>query len=217
MTQPAPHAADPSAVLAVARAWIGTPYLHQSSVLGVGADCLGLARGIWRALHGEELWDLPPYSRDWGEVGGREVLAEAARAALIEIPVEAAGPGALVLFRMGPGSPAKHCGVLGESLIRPSFVHAYDRTGVVEEPLTEAWARRAAYAFLFPAPTVPSAPVEAAPDETATSPEPVAAEAIAPGDEAEPTPQVPGAADPVEAAPDAASEGPAAPETGGGG
>ena len=144
--------ADPSAVLAIARSWLGTPYLHQSSVRGVGCDCLGLARGIWRALHGDEPWDVPPYSRDWGEAGRREVLAEAARAALIEVALGDAGPGTLVLFRMAPGVPAKHCGLLGESVIRPSLIHAYDRSGVVEEAFTPAWARRAAFAFVFPAP-----------------------------------------------------------------
>ena len=144
--------ADPSAVLAAARAWIGTPYLHQSSVQGVGCDCLGLARGIWRALHGDELWEVPPYSRDWGEAGRREVLAEAARAALIEIPLDAAGPGTLILFRMVPSVPAKHCGLLGASVMRPSLIHAYDRSGVVEEAFTPAWSRRAAFASVFPAP-----------------------------------------------------------------
>lgn len=144
--------ADPSAVLATARAWIGTPYLHQSSVQGVGCDCLGLARGIWRALHGYEPWEVPPYSCDWGEAGAREVLAEAARAALIEVEVGDAGPGTLILFRMAPGAPAKHCGLLGESVIRPSLIHAYDRSGVVEEAFNPVWVRRAAFAFLFPAP-----------------------------------------------------------------
>jgi NlpC/P60 family putative phage cell wall peptidase len=143
--------ANPSAVLAIARAWAGTPYLHQSSVQGVGCDCLGLARGIWRGLHGDELWEVPPYSRDWGEAGRREVLAEAARAALIEIPLDAAGPGTLILFRMAPGVPAKHCGILGASVMRPSLIHAYDRSGVVEEAFTPAWSRRAAFAFVFPA------------------------------------------------------------------
>jgi NlpC/P60 family putative phage cell wall peptidase len=154
--------ADPSAVLAIARNWLGTPYLHQSSVQGVGCDCLGLARGIWRALHGDEPWEVPPYSRDWGEAGRREVLAEAARAALIEVPLSDAGSGALVLFRMAPGVPAKHCGLLGESVIRPSLIHAYDRSGVVEEAFTPAWARRAAFAFQFPATpsAVPANPVE---------------------------------------------------------
>ena len=144
--------ADPSAVLASARAWLVTPYLHQSSVQGVGCDCLGLARGIWRTLHGDEPWEVPPYSRDWGEAGRREVLAEAARAALIEIALDAAGPGTLILFRMAPGVPAKHCGILGAGVMRPSLIHAYDRSGVVEEAFTPAWARRAAFAFVFPAP-----------------------------------------------------------------
>ena len=144
--------ADPSAVLAIAGAWLGTPYLHQSSVQGVGCDCLGLARGIWRALHGDEPWDVPPYSRDWGEAGRREVLAEAARAALIEIPLDAAGPGTLILFRMAPGVPAKHCGILGASVMRPSLIHAYDRSGVIEEAFISSWARKAAFAFVFPAP-----------------------------------------------------------------
>jgi NlpC/P60 family putative phage cell wall peptidase len=145
--------ADPSAVLAIARAWAGTPYLHQSSVQGVGCDCLGLARGIWRALHGDEPWEVPPYSRDWGEAGRREVLAEAARAALIEIPLDVAGPGTLILFRMAPSVPAKHCGILGASVIRPSLIHAYDRSGVVEEAFTPTWSRRASFAFQFPAPS----------------------------------------------------------------
>ena len=155
-------AADPSAVLAIARAWIGTPYLHQASVSGVGKDCLGLARGIWRSLHGGEPFDVPPYSRDLGEAGRREVLAEAARAALIEVSLGDAGPGALILFCMAPGVPAKHCGILGASVMRPSLIHAYDRSGVVEEAFTPAWSRRAVFSFQFPATpsAVPPNPVE---------------------------------------------------------
>ena len=151
MTANTPIPADPSAVLAIARAWLGTPYLHQSSTRAVGCDCLGLARGIWRALHGDEPWEVPPYSRDWGEAGRREVLAEAARATLIEIPLDAAGPGTLILFRMATSAPAKHCGLLGESVIRPSLIHAYDRSGVVEEAFTPVWSRSAAFAFQFSA------------------------------------------------------------------
>jgi len=30
------------------------------------------------------------------------------------------------------------------------FIHAYERTGVIEETLTAAWRRRFALAFLFP-------------------------------------------------------------------
>ena len=39
---------DRNGVVAIARAWIGTPYEHQASCLGAGTDCLGLLLGIWR-------------------------------------------------------------------------------------------------------------------------------------------------------------------------
>ena len=139
--------ADPSAVLAIARAWIGTPYLHQSSVQGVGCDCLGLARGIWRALHGNEPWDVPPYSRDWGETLATEVLAEGAAGWLVPIPLDAARPGSVVLFRMMPQAIAKHVGILTGAA---SFIHAFQGIGVIEEDMTRAWRRRLAFAFDFP-------------------------------------------------------------------
>ena len=42
-------------VVVEARRWLGTPYLHQASECGVGADCLGLLRGVWRGVIGPEL------------------------------------------------------------------------------------------------------------------------------------------------------------------
>ena len=140
--------ADPDAVIAVARRWLGTPYHDQASLRGVGCDCLGLARGVWRDLVGAELQAIPPYSRDWGETGVREVLAEGARTMMIEMPIADIGPGTLVLFRMAPRAIAKHVGILTAD---DSFIHAYDRLGVIEEELTTAWSRRIAFAFRFPA------------------------------------------------------------------
>jgi NlpC/P60 family putative phage cell wall peptidase len=141
-------AADPEAVIAAARAWLGTPYHDQASLRGVGCDCLGLARGVWRDVSGAEPQLIPPYSRDWGETGAREVLADGARAMMIEIPVGEIVPGALVLFRMAPRAIAKHVGILTAP---DRFIHAYDRLGVIEEALTTAWARKIAFAFHFPA------------------------------------------------------------------
>ena len=101
MTAPVPTA-DPAHVIAVARSWLGTPYHDQASLRGVGCDCLGLARGVWRDVVGPEPFPIPPYSRDWGETGPREVLADGARAMMPEIAPADAPPSALILFRMMP-------------------------------------------------------------------------------------------------------------------
>jgi NlpC/P60 family putative phage cell wall peptidase len=105
-------AADPDMVIAVARSWLGTPYHDQASLKGVGCDCLGLARGVWREVVGLEPFPIPPYSRDWGESGPREVLAEGARRMMPEIAPGDASPGALILFRMMPRAIAKHVGIV---------------------------------------------------------------------------------------------------------
>ena len=93
------------AVLASARSWIGTPYRHQASRKGAGCDCLGLVRGVWREVCGEEPLDVPPYSPDWAERTGRETLLRAARTCLTEIGKHAARPGDVMLFRMRPDAP----------------------------------------------------------------------------------------------------------------
>ena len=140
--------ADPDLVIAVARSWLGTPYHDQASLRGVGCDCLGLARGVWREVVGPERLPIAPYSRDWGESGPREVLAEGARRMMPEVAPTNAPPGALILFRMMPRAIAKHVGILTGP---DTFLHAYERLGVIEEPLPPTWRRRIAFAFLFPA------------------------------------------------------------------
>jgi len=137
----------PARIVKATRRWIGTPYHDQASVRGVGCDCLGLLRGVWREFVGPEPMPIPPYSRDWGEVGPVEVLAKAARAAMIELDVADARTGDVVLFRMRAGAIAKHCGILSGGC---KFIHAHERTGVIEEHLTPAWQRRIAFAFRFP-------------------------------------------------------------------
>jgi NlpC/P60 family putative phage cell wall peptidase len=134
-------------IIAAARAWLGTPYHDQASLRGTGCDCVGLARGVWREVVGPEPFPLPPYSRDWGETGSRELVAEVARRMMIEVSVTEAGPGAMVVFRMMPRAIAKHVGILTAP---GSFIHAYERLGVIEQPLTQSWRRRIAFAFLFP-------------------------------------------------------------------
>jgi len=139
----------PARIVKATRRWLGTPYHDQASMRGVGCDCLGLIRGVWRDVVGPEPMPVPPYSRDWGETGPVEVLAEAARAAMIELEVSEARTGDVILFRMRTGAISKHCGIISGA---HHFIHAYERSGVIEEVGTPAWRRRIVYAFRFPTP-----------------------------------------------------------------
>lgn len=133
--------------MAEAKLWLGTPYHHQMSLRGVGCDCLGLVRGIWRALYGTEP-ELPPaYSPDWGEASGRETLYEAAARNLVEIPKTEAQPGDVLLFRMQRGAPAKHAGVLIED---GRFIHAYSGRSVARHAYSSWWQEKQVAAFTWP-------------------------------------------------------------------
>lgn len=135
----------------IARAWIGTPYRHQASCQGAGADCLGLVRGVWRGLYAAEPAVVPAYTPDWSEPQGEEVLWRAALTHLERKDPEASAPGDVILFRMRSGAVAKHLGLQSSVQPVPRFIHAYDGHGVVETTLSGPWARRVVARFAFPA------------------------------------------------------------------
>lgn len=129
------------------REWIGTPYVHQASLKGTGTDCLGLIRGVWRALYGDEPQPVPAYSADWGEVGAREPLLTVARITLDELNIQATKPGDILIFRMRSNACAKHCAILSSD---HQMIHAYSNHAVCEVPFTLAWQRKVAGVFRFP-------------------------------------------------------------------
>jgi NlpC/P60 family putative phage cell wall peptidase len=134
-------------IVAAARRWIGTPYQHQASLRNVGCDCLGLVRGMWRDVYGEEPEDTPPYVADWAESSQQEALAEAARRHMTEIAPCDAKAGDLLLFRWRTHLPAKHAGIMSGA---EQMIHAQDGARVAEVWLTPWWKRRIAFAFRFP-------------------------------------------------------------------
>lgn len=137
-------------VVAAARSWIGTPYVHQHSVKGAGCDCLGLLRGVWREVYGAEPEQVPPYTMDWSEPQGDEVLWRAAGRHLVRKTADSAAPGDVLLFRMRDGSVAKHLGLQADIGGGASFIHSYSGQGVVESPLAVPWRRRIVARFEFP-------------------------------------------------------------------
>ena len=158
-----------SAILAEARDWIGTPYMHQASAKGAGCDCLGLVRGVWRALYGAEPEATPAYTPDWAERAGAETLLDAARRNMREIAIDNAAPGDALLFRMHAQAPAKHCAILDAAIggrqsavgngaatadcrspTADFIIHAYWGRAVVRSRFAPWWRARCAAAFSFP-------------------------------------------------------------------
>ncbi|MCP3969405.1 MAG: peptidase [Rhodobacteraceae bacterium] len=137
-------------VLAEARRWLGVPYVHQASARGAGCDCLGLLRGVWRALYGHEPETVPAYTADWSEAPRDERLWSAARRHLVVKALDEEASGDVLLFRMRDRGVAKHLGLAGAVGATPTFVHAYTGHGVIESPLSAPWRRRIVARFCFP-------------------------------------------------------------------
>jgi len=135
----------PNTVLA--RGWLGTPYQHQASLKGVGTDCLGLIRGLWRERFGVEPEVPPAYSPSWAEAGLEETLAHAGRRHLIEVQPLLFEEGDVLLFRWRAHLPAKHAGI---ATSRTTMIHAQEGAVVSEVALNSWWLSRLAFAFRFP-------------------------------------------------------------------
>jgi NlpC/P60 family putative phage cell wall peptidase len=134
-------------VVTAARGWIGTPYHHQASLPGVGADCLGLIRGVYREITGSEAPAVPSYSRDWDEATGHESMLAAARTHLVERDRGLALPGDVLIFRMRSSGIAKHAAILASNV---TMIHAMEGASVTEVPYSAWWSRRLAGVFSFP-------------------------------------------------------------------
>ena len=139
--------------LAEARLWLGTPYQHGQSARGVGCDCLGLVRGVWRALYGAEPCAVPAYTGDWAEVGATERLKEAFDQWLEPMPLSEARAGDVLIFRMRDNAIAKHAAILSAGDVddtRAQLIHAYWGHAVTETWLGHWWRLRLVGAYAFP-------------------------------------------------------------------
>lgn len=123
-------------VVDLARSWIGTPYHHQASLKGIGCDCIGLIRGVWRELYGDEAEEIPAYSRDWGDVSGDDDLIGAANRHLIAVSKADLRDGCVFAIRWRGSASAKHVCIMSRD---GRFIHGYEKSGVVETTLSPLW------------------------------------------------------------------------------
>ncbi len=138
-------------IITCARSWIGTPYRHNACLKSVGADCLGLLRGVYQEIYGTAPAP-PPYTPDWGETpdaDGKfpELLLEATRLYLQPCVLADRAPGDVILFRIFTHGPIKHCAFLSSP---QKMIHAYTGHDVRESHIGLWWERRITHAFRFP-------------------------------------------------------------------
>ena len=133
-------------IVRVARKWVGTPYMHQASLPGVGCDCIGLVRGIWRELIGPEPEPMQPYTADWAEANGEESLIALGEKHFVPIDSGAFRAGDLLVFRFRENAVAKHVGIACDAA---HMIHAHDGARVAEVAIG-SWRRRIVRAFAFP-------------------------------------------------------------------
>lgn len=144
-------------VVEAARLWIGTPFCHQASARGQGCDCLGLIRGVYRDVYGQEAAASPDhranytdYRPDWAQRGAEERLLTGLSRHLGRLPAGEAQTGDVLVFRMRIDGPASHCAIVSGP---GAMLHAWQRRGVCETALCAGWRRRAVARFGFPSPS----------------------------------------------------------------
>jgi len=136
----------PERIEQAARQWIGTPFHHQASVMGVGCDCLGFVRGVYRQCGGAQSIAIPNYGLFWSERGQfnlRDSLSEH----LHLIPRGDAMVGDILLLRMRFGGSPRHLAVLSDA--GHSIIHCDSKHGVTEVPFAPMWSRLCAATFRF--------------------------------------------------------------------
>lgn len=137
---------DRDKIVALAREWLGTPYLHQACVKGVAADCIGFVRGVRAEYLGYDVEYRPTYSPAWGEVDRDELLLKAAHEYFVPVDYSGWKPGDLLVFRVKFAKSAKHCAI---AIDGKTMLHAVGNRAVIETGIG-AWSSRVAGVFKFP-------------------------------------------------------------------
>ena len=127
------------AIVAAARACVGTRFRPQGRDVGSGLDCIGV--GLLAASAAGARFAVPRYALG----GDGEVLLETALAAQGCLRISDREPGDLIIAAPAPGR--RHLGVV----VPGAIVHAHAGLGrVVEGPLDPAWAITGAWRFPEP-------------------------------------------------------------------
>ena len=112
-----------AAIVAEARSWLKTPYVHQHRAKGHAVDCAGLVIGVARALGiVSPDFDVNGYERT---PDGKSLLAECDKF-MARVPLADLRPGDVVVGRWG--RDPQHMGIVGDYREGLSIIHALGST-----------------------------------------------------------------------------------------
>ncbi|MEM7243268.1 MAG: NlpC/P60 family protein [Pseudomonadota bacterium] len=130
-------------IAVIARAWLGTPFVHQASMKGQGADCLGFVRGVWQEVHADRAIPKMDYAPHWFEQTCEERLLDGLSNYLSICPNAEISSGRILLFRLFRKYPAQHVGLsLSGAANKLTLIHSIAGKGVVEVPMSKNWQAR---------------------------------------------------------------------------
>lgn len=138
---------EPEAVVAAARAWIGTPFREQCWVKGKngGADCVGLGIGV-----GEDIGDLPDgFSITYKQWPEKRRMQRECQTYLRHVPIDKMQAGDVVLIQTV--EEPHHMGILSDYRDGFGIIHALKARGrVVEHRLDARWRKSIVAAYRYP-------------------------------------------------------------------
>lgn len=135
-------------VVAAARGWLNTPFVHQGWTKGIACDCIGLIKGVGVELslfdydeHSDKARRYAAYSMLPNPRKMREGLAEF----FVPIAKDEALPGDI--FYIAWAKEPQHVALMTDH----GLIHSYSHVGkVVEHALDAEWERRICAAYRYP-------------------------------------------------------------------
>lgn len=124
-----PEAEARAAVVAAARAWIGTPFHHAAQIKGVGVDCVNLVAAAYEAAGVTGHVKIDPYSIQIMLHSASETVVDYLLRYGREIAEAQARAGDVVLYRVGRSY--SHAAIVVDWPAR--VIHAHALSGKVVE------------------------------------------------------------------------------------
>lgn len=104
-----------SQVIEEAKTWLGTKFMHQAALKGVGVDCAHLVDEVYTACGLVKRTVYPVYGQDWFRHAEREdkyIVEGFLAAGCREIPESEVGPGDTAIVKFGRAY--SHCAIIIE-------------------------------------------------------------------------------------------------------